>query len=281
MGLVMSIEARFLDFMVGVGLAPVKFYPVADGRIHRYRVEGDKAGSLNGWCVLAVDPIAHGLAGSWRTGEVHKYRDQEARPINRVERAKLHRQMQLAKAERYQEQVKVWAEAAAKAGRLWGIARPAKENHGYLLAKGVKAWGIRQLNESLVIPARDTAGKIHTLQFIGPDGGKRFLSGGQVQRHYYAIGRPVDTLCICEGYATAASVYEATGYATAVSFNAGNLAAVTRALWIKFPKLRFIVVADDDHETPGNPGLTEATRAACQVGGWVARPDLTLMERPA
>jgi len=28
---------------------------VADGRIHRFRVEGDKAGSRNGWCVLYAD----------------------------------------------------------------------------------------------------------------------------------------------------------------------------------------------------------------------------------
>jgi putative DNA primase/helicase len=275
----MSIEARFLDFMASVDLNPVKFYPVADGRIHRFRIDGDKAGSLNGWCLLATDPIPHGLVGSWRTGESHKYRDQEARPINRAERAKLHRQMQQAKAERYQEQVKVWAEAATKANRLWGIARPASPDHGYLVAKGVKALGIRQLNESLVIPARDTAGQVHTLQFIGPDGGKRFLTGGQVQGHYYAIGRPIDTLCICEGYATAASVYEATGYATAVAFNAGNLVAVTRRLFAKFMKLRIVVVADDDYDTPGNPGLTEATRAAYMVGGWIARPDLTMMEK--
>lgn len=275
----MSIEARFLDFMASVGLNPVKFYPVADGRIHRFRIEGDKAGSLNGWCLLNTDPIPHGLVGSWRTGETHKYRDQEARPINRAERAKLHRQMQRAKAERYQEQVKVWAEAAAKANHLWGLGRSPDADQGYLVAKGVKAWGIRQLNGSLVIPARDTAGQIHTLQFIDPTGAKRFLSGGLVQGHYFAMGRPVDTLCICEGYATGASVYEATGYAVAVAFNAGNLVGVTRTLRIRFPKLRFVLVADDDYETPGNPGLTEATRAAYMVGGWLARPDLSMMEK--
>lgn len=275
----MSCETRFLDFMASIGLTPAKFYPVADGRIHRFRVEGDKAGSKNGFCLLATDPIPHGLAGSWRTGETHKWRDQEARPINRAERAKLHRQMQQAKAERYQEQVKVWAEAAAKANRLWGLARPPEADHGYLVAKGVKAWGIRHLNGSLVIPARDTAGQIHTLQFIDPTGAKRFLTGGQVQGHYYAMGKPVDTLCIAEGYATAASVYEATGHAVAVAFNAGNLVAVTRKLWIKFPELRFVLVADDDYETPGNPGLTEATRAAYMVGGWLARPDLSMMEK--
>lgn len=269
-----------MDFLASVGLAPINFHPLADGRIHRFRVEGDKVGSRNGWCMLATDPIPHGLAGSWRTGETHKWRDQEARPINHAERAHLHRQMQQAKAARYQAQVKVWADAATKANRLWGLARPAAADHEYLVTKGVKAWGIRQLNGSLVIPARDTAGQIHTLQFIDPAGAKRFLTGGQVQGHYHAIGRPVDTICICEGYATAASVHESTGHAVAVAFSAGNLVTVTRKLWTKFPTLRFVLVADDDYETPGNPGLTEATRAAFLVGGWLARPDLSLMEKP-
>lgn len=276
----MSAEGRFLDFLCSVGLRPVKFFPVADGRIKRFRIEGEKPGSKNGWCVLESDPIPHGLAGSWRTGEVHKWRDAEARPINMKERRELHSRMLAAKIARSQEQVKVWHEARAKAQRLWSIARPASADHGYLTRKGVKAWGVRQLHGSLVIPARDTAGDIHTLQFITPDGSKRFLTGGQVSGHYHAIGRPGDTVCICEGYATAASVYEATGYATAVAFNAGNLVSVTFKMFIKFPKRRLIVVADDDHETPGNPGLTEAIRAAHRVGAYVAKPDLSLLEQP-
>lgn len=109
------------------------------------------------------------------------------------------------------------------------------------------------------------------MQFIGEDGAKRFLSGGRIAGCYCPIGRPQDSLLICEGYATGATLYAATGRAVAVCFSAGNLQPVARALRMKFPRLRLIVCADNDL-TPGNPGLTHATQAARAVGGFVAVP---------
>ena len=38
---------------------------VADGRLHRYRVEGDKAGKRNGWYVLHADGVPAGMFGSF------------------------------------------------------------------------------------------------------------------------------------------------------------------------------------------------------------------------
>jgi len=80
-------------------------------------------------------------------------------------------------------------------------------------------------------------------------------------------------LCIVKGYATGASIFETTGCAVAVAFNAGNLLPVARVLRAKFPELRLIVCADDDANTPGNPGLTKAREATRAVGGLLAVPD--------
>jgi putative DNA primase/helicase len=85
--------------------------------------------------------------------------------------------------------------------------------------------------------------------------------------------KPNGTLCIAEGYATGASIQEATRHAVAVAFNAGNLLPVARALRKKFPELRLIICADDDVNRPGNPGLTKAREAAQSVGGLLAVPD--------
>lgn len=274
----MNVESSFLDRLMAAGLAPVKFEPVADGRIHRFRVEGDKAGSRNGWCVLYEDPVGHGAFGSWRTGESHTWRAESEKVMTQAELADQRRQFEAMRRQRAEEEARVREEARSKAARLWGMAKPAEAAHSYLVRKGVKAWGVRQLRESLVIPARDAHGQLHTLQFIGRDGDKRFLSGGRIQACYCAIGRPADTLLLAEGYATAASLYESTGHATACAFNAGNLAPVARALRAKFPSLRIIVCADNDTQTPGNPGLTNAREAARAVHGWVACP--TFSESP-
>jgi putative DNA primase/helicase len=90
---------------------------------------------------------------------------------------------------------------------------------------------------------------------------------------YHAIGKPTGKLIVCEGYATGASIHEATGHAVAVAFNAGNLSAVALALRAKYPKLQIIIAADDDSQTDGNPGMTEARAAALAVSGLVAVPD--------
>jgi len=113
---------------------------------------------------------------------------------------------------------------------------------------------------------------LHSLQFIGPDGRKTFLTGGRKRACYHAIGRPVRVLCLAEGYATGATVYQATGHATAVAFDAGNLLPVAQALRAKFPGLELVVCADNDHATPGNPGLTAAAQAAQAVHAVLAYP---------
>jgi putative DNA primase/helicase len=113
---------------------------------------------------------------------------------------------------------------------------------------------------------RDTAGTVHSLQTIAPDGNKMFMSGGRIKGCYFGIGKPKGALIVCEGFATGASIHECTGHAVAVAFNAGNLEAVAVALRIKYPDFKIIIAADDDHQTPSNPGLTKATaafKAAC------------------
>ena len=161
--------------------------------------------------------------------------------------------------------------AAAVALQRWQAATPATE-HPYLSAKGVQAHGVRLEGEALLIPVQDAAGALQNLQTIDPTGNKRFLSGGMVKGCFHMIGEPDGALIVCEGYATGASIHEATGQAVAVAFNAGNLQAVAEALHQKYPALRMILAADDDKKTEENQGLSKATAAAQAVGGWLAVP---------
>lgn len=262
-----------LDAMRAAGLAPHKEIElIADGRWHRYRVQGDKPGSLNGYYSAHEHPMPCGAFGTWKNpGVTHGWREKGRKPQTPAERAELQRQLAAMQAARDAERDKVQGEARARAAKLWERARPATNVHPYLQRKSVSAYGVRQLRELLLIPARDEHGQLHTLQFIGPDGAKRFLSGGRIAGCYCPIGRPLDSLLICEGYATGATLYAATGRAVAVCFSAGNLQPVASALRAKFPDMSLIICADNDL-TPGNPGVTHATRAARAVGGLVAVP---------
>lgn len=276
----MSVD-QFMAAIAAAQLSPAKPLDLPDGELVRYRVQGDKSGSRNGWAVLHRSSVLAGAFGSWRTGEQHTWRAETDRRLTKAEAEALRRQQLDMQRLRRAEQDRVHQEARARAEGLWRTARPATHAHPYLLRKGVPSLGVRQLRDRLVIPARDAAGQLHTLQFIGADGAKRFLTGGRIAGCYYALGRPAGLLLLCEGFATGATLFTATHEAVAVAFNAGNLAPVARVLRQKFPRARILVCADDDRHTPGNPGLTAATAAAREVGGQVVAPAFMGMEGSA
>lgn len=261
------------DAMASAGLQPHKpLELIADGRILRFRLAGDKSGSRNGWAVLHDGPSPFGAFGSWKTGETHTWREATSKPLTAVDLADIQRRTRAMKQAHALEREAVQAEARDKAQRLWGRAKPATNAHPYLERKRVNAYGLRALRDMLLVPARDLEGTLHTLQFISADGTKRFLTGGRIAGCYYAIGRPGDSLLIAEGVATAATLYQATGQAVAACFSCGNMEAVARALRHKFPALRLVLCADHDANTFGNPGLTKAHAAAKAVGGYLAVP---------
>jgi RecA-family ATPase len=166
-------------------------------------------------------------------------------------------------------------EASDRADRIWREAQPAPAEHEYLARKGIMSHGVRIHDGRLIVPLRDIAGTLHSLQLIATDGSKKFLTGGRVKECFYTIGKAgsADTLVIVEGYATAASVNETTGLPTVATFSAGNLLPVAQALRNRYPQARIVIVADNDVKTDGNPGVQAARAAADAVNGVVVIPN--------
>jgi putative DNA primase/helicase len=176
------------------------------------------------------------------------------------------------------------AEAADKARDLWEKAGTVHADHAYVRAKKIKPYCAKQLREQLVVKIQDVDGAHHSAQYIQPAGSKTFQTGGRISGCFVAVtagARPGGgtPLLIAEGFATACSLHEATGYPVAAAMNAGNLLNVARAWREKHPKLRIVICADDDTETAGNPGVTKATEAARAAGAALAVPDFG-RERP-
>ena len=266
-----SATEQFRDAIRAAGLKPPDMIK-ADGKLHRFASNG-KRGDDAGWFILHDDGIAAGAFGDWRTGINETWRADIGRKLTPGEEAAHRATIEAAKCEREAEEARRKFEARKRATAIWKAAQPATEDHPYLKRKGIKPHGLRVHQDALVVPMRDATGDLHSLQFIELDGGKRFLTGGRVSGCYFGIGKPNGTICVVEGYATGASVHEASGHAVAVAFNAGNLEAVARALRAKFPQATIILCADDDTAIAGNPGITKATEAARVVGGLLAVPD--------
>lgn len=245
----------------------------ADGQRHRFRVTGDKAGSENGWYVLHMDGVPAGAFGCWKRGISETWCAKSASAMTDAERQAHKSRMKAARCALEADQTRVRAECKAKAERLWNeAAEMVSADHQYLVAKGVKPYGLRQLRDALVVPVRADAGGLVGLQFIQPDGTKRFLTGTPKAGSYHRITGSMERVLICEGYATGASLHEATGCAVAIAFDAGNLMAVATTLREKLPDAVLVLCTDDDCQTEGNPGKTKAWAAALAVDALLALP---------
>jgi putative DNA primase/helicase len=126
----------------------------------------------------------------------------------------------------------------------------------------------------LIVPVRNSRGELAGLQFIRPDGTKKFLTGTALSGSFFPIGGKdkESALVICEGVATGLSLHECLGLPVLAAFTAGNLSPVAKMARTRYPEREIILAADNDAETDGNPGVTKATAAAVAVGGSLAVP---------
>ena len=120
----------------------------------------------------------------------------------------------------------------------------------------------------------DVEQRLHGIQYISKGGVKSFLPGTAKRGHFHALRcLTLDVVLVAEGYATAATVYEATGLPSVCAFDAGNLEPVCRAIHAVYHPPRIVVCGDNDRFTTGNPGRTAALRAAKAVGGVAVVPE--------
>lgn len=306
-----------LEQLQAAGLQ-VQHLEIGNGRPVRCYVDGDR--EKRGWYWLSDIELDRdgsrerfiiGSYGIWRGNDkgaikiklpTRKDRPtisaQERRAIaaRHAENARRAAAMRQAEAER----------AAAKAANAW--RQYVKDGSSdYLVRKGVGAHGVRfspSGNGTMAVPMADAAGRIWGLQIIrGKDRGNKlekqyWPKGLSKQGRFHLIGAAMagGVLLVAEGYATAATLHEATGLPVAVAFDANNLMPVAQALAKAFRGVRLLICADDDylqkcrachHKTPvadpvcarcgephgqTNPGVTAANAAAVAVAGAVCVP---------
>ncbi|MBV5338231.1 MAG: DUF3631 domain-containing protein [Deltaproteobacteria bacterium] len=271
----MSVE-HFIDTIRNVTGGAPAYEALVPGKMIRFATS-DRRGDDSGWCKLFEDRES-GVFGCWRHGISDNWQSRKNRTPE--EQAALMVQVQQAKAEVACIEEELRAKCREKSAKLWEKGRDVEARHLYLVAKNIKPYGSKQLGRLLMLPVRDINGVLHGLQFIMPDGTKRFKSGTAVTGCYHAIGKPNGKILIAEGFATGSSLHEITGYAVACAFSAGNLKPVAVALREKYPDTVLVICADDDHLTEGNPGLTKATEAAMAVSGLLAVPCFSETREP-
>lgn len=252
------------DAMLNAGITPPpEIY--FDGTIHRFDI--DRPSDKAGWYCFYDNNIPTGSFGNWKTGVSENWCSRSK--LSPVEREQRNRAIENARKQRAHQKQADYKKAAKKAVSIWQSIPGAPADHLYLKKKDIQPHGVKVYKGSLVIPVC-VNNEITSLQFINSDGGKKFLSGGQVKAGYYLIGTAEKQIFICEGFATGATIYEETGQAVFCAFNAKNLTPVAKYVRAKYSGTDIIIAGDNDHHTDGNPGVTEANRAAQAVdGSWV------------
>jgi hypothetical protein len=147
---------------------------------------------------------------------------------------------------------------------IWDMAKECV-SHPYLTKKGVGAHGIKEIKgksgKEALVPMRNKDGELVGLQRVLGDGTKLMVRGSKKKGAFHKIDGS-DVIAICEGYATGATIHEATGWTVIIAFDCGNLKPVAR----HFKLEKLIICGDDDWSNPENPGKTKANEICEKYG---------------
>lgn len=195
-------------------------------------------------------------------------------PLSDAEKARRQAESEAKRLEAERLRQEGYERVKGTAQRIWAQSVPATLAHPYLTAKGITdpavISGIRQneYNDSLrlQIPVFYN-GQLYNLQSIDPTGNKRFLKDGRKDGGYTVIGdasKISNGVVIAEGFATAASIHQATAQPVIVAFDADNMVKVSETLARNLPSDTKVTIAVDNDAS--GKGLHSARQAAVFFG---------------
>jgi putative DNA primase/helicase len=235
-----------------------------------------KPRSKNGWYIAYGDFL---IMGDWLTGITETYKPdgyQQTRQDN--ERIKQSIERHKKEKSRLQDQTANYASQTYESAAEVAV-------HPYLASKGLDSSdGLKIVKNQLLVPLVNLMSQqVENLQRIFPDGAKRFLKHGRITGLCYPCGfkngiwsKQLEKVFICEGYATAATIYQMTQQPVLAAMNANNLLPVAKLALKKWPGSEIVIAGDDDYLTEQrtgiNPGKAKACEAANLLGVKVSFP---------
>lgn len=257
----------------------------------------------NAWSSLSSSYNAKHNKSQWKSFKSHKGRTigtfmyhainagfkfdekiQRVSPHIIQQRQERQKQLEVEAAIEEKKTIEQQAKSANKAQYLFSKAVET-ESHEYLVKKDVMAHGLKigewtykddsgelQVEKNALLVPLSFDDEIVSLQGIFPCGTKKLLFGANKQGVHFIFGECTNTILICEGWATGATLHEATQLMTFVAIDAGNLEHVAKYVRKKYPLSRIILCADNDQYGKSNAGIKSANKAACSVDADVVYP---------
>lgn len=277
--------AFFVEKMREAGLVIDK-YPEINGRSTRVVVQGDKAGQKSGWYKIHTDGVPVCLFQNWRTGDGTQKLVAPSTKIDMsidLEKVKVNTEAMAAKLSSQEEATKqLHAEVAKNVQERLAVYKESERTE-YIQNKDIPVFkGVYATNRgATVVPLSDIEGNVKTMQTILPTGTKMFEKGGELKGSMHVIN--ADNLAeakggivICEGYATGATIREATNghFGVVCAMTSHNLLDVAKAVSEKYPDKPLIIAGDNDRfNVNGNVGRLTAEAVAKELGAKVVIPE--------
>lgn len=272
---------------------------IADGNFHRFSTKVENKNDTSGWYILFNGHINAGSYGDFSKGISKNWSSKNTNEMSEEEIISFEKAMEDARKARAENLKAQHKKAAEEANIIWDAAEPATE-HEYLTEKNIGSHGLRvgrwvkrnekgkvwnDVHDALLIPLTD-GNKIWSLQAIFPtpifDRNKDFLKGGRKRGLFHRIGfdENADTVYICEGYATGATIHELTKKPVYIAFDAGNLPSVGENVREIHPRANIIIAADNDQYPNAegeikNPGIKYAKKAQKTANAHMVYPEFS------
>ena len=235
---------------------------ILDGKLRRFRSTESKKFDRSGWYVGHADGIPCITFGCWREDITQTVKaDMGSKKWTPAEEMAHIARVAAAKKQRDAEIERDRSVAASTVETIWAGGAQATPDHPYLKRKGIEAHGARVTGDGrLMVPLFSPDGELSSLQYIDESGGKLYHAGGQTGGMYWMLGTldQPGVLYIAEGFATAATIHQATNRPCIVAYSAGNLVPVTGSLREQMPDQDLFIVADHDKSGIGQKYAEQA-----------------------
>lgn len=205
----------------------------------------------------------------WRTSTPHNFKEKNIAPVDQAQYATWEIEQEKKKAIFLKEELERHEITSKSLEKEWLEFSEVSKAPSYLNKKGVKAYGVKfrqslvdAKSEDVIVPLRDINNKIYNFQIIQPDGSKNNRPTRMAGLFHWIGVRESKLIYVCEGYATGASIHEATNKPVVCAMTAGNLPTVAKLIKEKYPKSKVMIAGDNDRFNDINIGREKAIEAS-------------------
>jgi len=247
------------------------------GKMIRFSTHERNRNDKSGWCIFDYqDNVLYGAFGCWRNLDSVSFTSRSYRELSPVQQHEINHKISERKKENERLLLEQHNFVAGKALEL--MYTPIEHfTHEYINSKQVNIYhNLRNIDNTLFIPLWDYTGKLWNWQKIYLDAStgrfeKRYFkptedASGRKQGCFYPIDGRDDTILICEGYSTGATLHETTGQTVICAMDSGNILPVVKDLRKnpRFAQSRFIICADHDYSSD----IKEQQRITNRLNDW-------------